>query len=82
MSAILTWSVFFGTVIYLAGAYSRCSVVVKALCYKPEGRGFETRQGKRYFSIYLIIPAALSPGVYSAAKENEYQKQKNNISGE
>jgi hypothetical protein len=22
---------------------ARCSVVVKALCYKPEGRGFETR---------------------------------------
>jgi hypothetical protein len=22
---------------------ARCSVVVKALCYKPEGRGFDTR---------------------------------------
>jgi hypothetical protein len=26
--------------------------------------------------IYLILPAALGPGVYSAAKRNEYQKHK------
>jgi hypothetical protein len=32
------------------------------------------------FSIYLILPAALGPGVYSASKRNEYQKQKNNVS--
>jgi hypothetical protein len=25
------------------GKGARCSVVVKALCYKPEGRGFDTR---------------------------------------
>jgi hypothetical protein len=37
---------------------------------------------KEFFSIYLIFPAALGPGVYSASKSNEYQKQKNNISGE
>jgi hypothetical protein len=24
------------------------SVVVKALCYKPEGRGFETRRGEAF----------------------------------
>jgi hypothetical protein len=34
------------------------------------------------FSIYLILPAALDPGVYSASNRNEYQKQKNNVSGE
>jgi hypothetical protein len=34
------------------------------------------------FSIYLILPAALGPTVYSASNSNEYQKQKNNISGE
>jgi hypothetical protein len=28
------------------------------------------------FSIYLILPAALGPGVYSASNRNEYQKQK------
>jgi hypothetical protein len=33
------------------------------------------------FSIYLIILAALDPGVYSASNRNEYQKQKNNVSG-
>jgi hypothetical protein len=32
--------------------------------------------------IYLILPATLSPGVYSASNRNEYQKQKNNVSGE
>jgi hypothetical protein len=32
------------------------------------------------FSIYLILPAALGPGVYS--NRTEYQKQKNNVSGE
>jgi hypothetical protein len=32
--------------------------------------------------LYLILPAALGPGVYSASKRNEYQKLKNNVSGE
>jgi hypothetical protein len=35
------------------------------------------------FSIYLILPAELGPGVHSASNRNEYQKQKNNnVSGE
>jgi hypothetical protein len=34
------------------------------------------------FSIYLILPVALGPGVHSASIRNEYQKQKNNVSGE
>jgi hypothetical protein len=29
-----------------------------------------------FFPIYLIIPAALGPGVHSASNRNEYQKQK------
>jgi hypothetical protein len=33
-----------------------------------------------FFLIYLTIPAALGPGVYSASNRNEYQKQKN-VSG-
>jgi hypothetical protein len=46
---------------------------VKTLCYKPEGRGFETRLGELFFfSIYLIFPAALGPAVYSASNINEY----------
>jgi hypothetical protein len=28
-----------------------------------------------FFLIYLIPPAALGPGVYSASNKNEYQKQ-------
>jgi hypothetical protein len=34
------------------------------------------------FSLYLILPAAQGPGVHSASNRNEYQKQKNNVSGE
>jgi hypothetical protein len=34
------------------------------------------------FSMYLILPAALGSGVYSASNRNEYQKQINNVSGE
>jgi hypothetical protein len=35
------------------------------------------------FSIYLILPAALGPGVYSASNRNEYRKYiNNNVSGE
>jgi hypothetical protein len=33
-------------------------------------------------SIYLILPAVLDPGAYSDSNRNEYQKQKNNKSGE
>jgi hypothetical protein len=57
------------------------SIVVKALCYKPEGREFDTWWGD-FLKIYLILPAALGPGVYSACNRNEYQKHKNNVSGE
>jgi hypothetical protein len=43
---------------------------VEALCYKPEGRGFETQSRKLIFSTYLILQAALRPGVYSASNIN------------
>jgi hypothetical protein len=33
-------------------------------------------------SSYLILPAALGPGVYTASNRNEDQKHKNNVSGE
>jgi hypothetical protein len=60
----------------------RGSVVVKAVCCKPEGCGIEARQDELIFLIYLILPAPLGPGVYSDSNRNEYQKQKNNVSGE
>jgi hypothetical protein len=33
-------------------------------------------------SIYVILPAAPGPRVYSASNRIEYQRQKNNVSGE
>jgi hypothetical protein len=37
---------------------------------------------KTFFSMYLILPVTLGPVVYSTSNRNEYQKQKNNVSGE
>jgi hypothetical protein len=51
------------------------SVVIKALCYKPEGRGFDTRWGD-FCLIYLILPVALGPGIYSASNRNDYHNTK------
>jgi hypothetical protein len=36
----------------------------------------------RCLSIYLFPAAALGPGVYSASDRNEWQEQKDNVSGE
>jgi hypothetical protein len=54
--------------------------MIEALRNKSEGRGFETGWGEWIFLTYLILPAALGPGVYSASNRNEQQKQKN-VSG-
>jgi hypothetical protein len=35
-----------------------------------------------FFSIYIILPVALDLGFYSVSNRNEYQKQRNNVSGE
>jgi hypothetical protein len=56
--------------------------VVKVLCYKSENCGFETDEVNVRFLIHLILPAPLGPGVYSTSNRNEYQRQKNNVSGE
>jgi hypothetical protein len=42
-------------------------VVVKALCYKLEGRGLDTRWGD--FLKFTLL-AALGPGVYAASNRN------------
>jgi hypothetical protein len=34
------------------------------------------------FSTYVILPAAIGTGVYSASDRNEYRNQKNYVSGE
>jgi hypothetical protein len=44
--------------------------------------GSRPDEGNEFSPIYLILPAALGPGVHSASNRNEYQKQKNNVSGE
>jgi hypothetical protein len=67
--------------IYINSKTDHGSVLFEALCYKPEGRGFETRQNNLMLSICLIIPATLGPGVCSASNRNEYQMQKDNVSG-
>jgi hypothetical protein len=47
------------------------SVLVKALCYKPEVAG--SRPDELNFLIYLILSAALGLAVHSAYNRNEYQ---------
>jgi hypothetical protein len=51
--------------------------VVKALCYSRKVPGSRPDEENKYFSIYIILPAAVGPVVYSASNRNEYQKQKN-----
>jgi hypothetical protein len=62
---------------------ARGSVVVKALGLRPEGRGFEARWAELFFffSIYIILPVALGPGVYSDSDRSEYRKHKKKILG-
>jgi hypothetical protein len=49
--------------------------VVKALRYKLEGRGFGNRRSE-VFSIYLILPAALGPGVTQNLTEMSTRSRK------
>jgi hypothetical protein len=43
----------------------------------------EDGMGLNFFlSIYLSLPASLGPGAYTPSNRNEYQKKKNNVSGE
>jgi hypothetical protein len=51
--------------------------VVKA-CYKLEGRaGSRPDEINEFFSIYLLLPAALGTRVYTESKRYDYQRQKN-----
>jgi hypothetical protein len=38
--------------------------------------GSRPEKENTFFSIYLILPAAIGPAVYSASNRNEYHKQK------
>jgi hypothetical protein len=44
--------------------------------------GSRPNEANDFFLIYIILPATIDPGVYAASNRNEYQKQKNNVSGE
>jgi hypothetical protein len=56
--------------------------MVEALATCQKVAGSRLNEVNVFFSIYLILSAALGPGVYSASNRNEYQEQKNNISWE
>jgi hypothetical protein len=49
-----------------------------AVAYATSRKDAGSRPDEVNFSIYLILPVALGPGVYSASNRNEYQKHKNN----
>jgi hypothetical protein len=66
---------------YISIPRVRDNVVLEGLCQRSEGRGFDTRRGKYVLSIYLILTAALGPGVYWASSINAYQRQKWNFLG-
>jgi hypothetical protein len=51
--------------------------LVEAVGYKPKGHGFETRWGE----IFLMLPAALDPGVHSTSNRNEALGYKSEGSG-
>ena len=51
----------------------RGSAVVKALCYKSEGRGVDSRWCHWNFSLTLSFRSHYGPGVDSASNRNEYQ---------
>jgi hypothetical protein len=61
---------------------ARCSVVVKALCYRPQGRGFETGCDN-FFNFPNSFGRTSPSDFYTTTDRNEYQKHKNNhVSGE
>jgi hypothetical protein len=44
--------------------------------------GLSPHEVVEFFLIYQILPVILGSGAYLAFNRNEYQKQKNNVSGE
>ena len=52
---------------------ARGGVVIKALCYKPAGRGFDSRWCHWNFSVTYSYRSHYGPGVDSASNRNEYQ---------
>jgi hypothetical protein len=60
----------------------RCPYVVSIYQgLPPTDAGSRLNEVNEFPIIYLILSAALGPGVYSASNINDYQKPKNNVSG-
>ena len=57
-----------------SGLGDRGSTVVKVLCYKSEGRWFDSRWCHRNFSLTQSFRSHYGPGVDSASNRNEYQE--------
>jgi hypothetical protein len=51
---------------------ARDGVVVKALCYKPEGRGFDSRWCHRNFSVTYSFRSHYGPEIHSDSSRNKY----------
>jgi hypothetical protein len=49
-------------------------LLVEALCYKPEGRGFESRWGHWIFQAIESFQPHFDPVVDSASNRKEYQE--------
>jgi hypothetical protein len=60
------------------GSVVSCCTMLQAGSLKVQ----DPMRWMHFFSIFLIPPTALRPGVYSASDRNEYQKQKHNVSWE
>jgi hypothetical protein len=75
-----TWNVFY----FITSPKKYCSafIAVSGVLYGGTGAKLQANEVNEFFSSYLILPAALGHGIYSACNINEYQKQKNNVSGE
>jgi hypothetical protein len=52
--------------------WARVEVVLKALIYKPAGRGFDSRWCHWKFSVTLSFRSHYGSGVDSASNRNEY----------
>jgi hypothetical protein len=69
----------FWTAFLVVGAHG--SIKDKALRYKPEGRGFETRRDECIFSNLQNPSGHTRPWGLLSPNRNEYQKHRNHVSG-
>jgi hypothetical protein len=63
----------------LSGRYGKVKII-DPTSRKVAGSRYD--EENKLFSIYIILPAALGSGFYLTSNRNEYQKQRNKVSGE